>query len=125
MATTNRLYEAVFIVNASLDDAQIESVINRTTEYIGKQGGSVTEVDRWGRKRLAYPIQKKNNGFYVVCEFRSPGDALTKLERFFALEEQILRHLVVEVDLKAKEAKLKRLQAAEAAGGEEAPAAQN
>ena len=114
MKKTAKLYEAVFIVNASLDDAQIENVINRTTEFIGKQGGSVTEVERWGRKRLAYPIQKKNNGFYVVCGFQAPGELLAKLERFFALEEQCIRHLVVEVDQKAKEAKIQRAQAAEA-----------
>lgn len=121
MPKGSKIYEAVYIVNASLDDAQIENVITRTSEFIGKQGGTVRTLDRWGRKRLSYSIQKKNNGFFVLCEFEALGDLLAKLSRYFALEEHIIRHLIVEVD--AKMLKARAQQAAAAAENPEAPPA--
>lgn len=119
MAKGTKRYEAVYIVNASLDDPQIENVINRTSEYITKQGGAVGTIDRWGRKRLAFSIEKKNNGFYVLCEFEGPGDLVARLGRYFALEEHIIRHLIVEVDANALKARAQ--QAAASASTETAP----
>lgn len=115
MAKGSKIYEAVYIVNASLDDTQIENAITRTSEFIGKQGGTVRTLDRWGRKRFAYSIQKKNNGFFVLCEFDAPGDLIAKLGRYFALEEQIIRHLIVEVDAKILKARAQQAAAAESA----------
>lgn len=94
------VYETTFIVNATLDDAQIDGVINRVTDLIQKQGGEVRELVKWGRKRFAYPIAKKNNGFYVVCEFAATGQLIGKLERHYFLDENILRYLTVHLSPK-------------------------
>jgi len=104
---SKRLFETTFIVNASLDDSLIEGVIAKVQDQITKNQGEVTEVQRWGRKRLAYPIAKKNNGFYVCIEFAGPGDLVPKLARFYHLEENILRYLTIRVTkqmLKARHA---------------------
>lgn len=95
MDQPKHVYETTFIVNATLDDAQIDGVISKITDFIQKHGGEIRELVKWGRKRFAYPLQKKNNGFYVVCEFAAPGDLVAKLERHYFLDENILRYLTI------------------------------
>ena len=106
MEQTKRLYESTFIVNAALEDTQIDTVIGRVQELITANGGEVTALDKWGRKRLAYPISKKNNGFYVNIEFKSPAHLVAQLERLYQLEENIIRHLTIQLDKKAIKARL-------------------
>lgn len=101
MDTAKRLYETTFIVNASLDDPQVETVIGRVQETITKNGGSVSAVNKWGRKRLSYPINKKTNGFYVNLEFEATGTVIAPLERSFQLDEMVLRHLTIVLDRRA------------------------
>lgn len=118
MDKASRLYETTFIVNASLDDPQVESVIGRVQDTITKNGGTVAAVNKWGRKRLSYPINKKTNGFYVNVEFEAPGTLLAPLERSFQLDELILRHLTIMLDRRA----IKAREAAEARAAAAPPA---
>ena len=107
MDKAKRQYETTFIVNASLDDAQIEATIERVTETITKNGGAINALNKWGRKRMAYPINKKTNGFYVNIEFDAPATLLALLERSYQLDEMILRYLTITLDSKALAAKAK------------------
>jgi len=100
-----KIYESTFIVNAALDDAQIDVVIEKVKDVIVKNGGEIRSTEKWGRKRLAYTIDKKNNGFYAFLEFKAPGDLLIKLERHFHLEEQVIRHLTIQLDKKGLKAR--------------------
>ncbi|HQT92195.1 MAG TPA: 30S ribosomal protein S6 [Candidatus Kryptobacter bacterium] len=93
-----REYETTFIINSNLEDGQVEAIITRYQEFVTKNGGEVTTVDRWGRRRLAYTIRKKNAGFYVQVLHKSPTDIVSKLERTFKLDEDVIRHLTVVVD---------------------------
>lgn len=98
-------------MNSNLEDNQVETVITRYQEFISKNGGAVTNADRWGRRRLAYPIRKKNAGFYVQLVHKSPTDVVQKLEQAFKLDEDVIRHLTVVVDknmLKARAGVKKR-----------------
>jgi small subunit ribosomal protein S6 len=101
MSNATRQYETTFIVNASLDDAQVDGVVSRVQETITNNGGTISSLNKWGRKRLAYPINKRTNGFYVNIEFEGIGTLLAPLERSFQLDEMILRHLTVMLDKKA------------------------
>lgn len=101
MNQTKHTYEATFIVNASLDDPQIEAAITRAQEVITNNGGEINAINRWGRKRLAYTIQKKNNGYYVNMEFTALGSTVTLLERSFFLDENVIRFLTIRLDKKA------------------------
>ena len=101
MDQSKRTYETTFIVNASLDDSQVDSVIGRVQDTITKNGGSVEALNKWGRKRLAYPINKKTNGYYVNIEFKAPSTLLAVLERSFQLDEMILRYLTIVLDPRA------------------------
>ncbi len=102
-----KLYETTFVVNAALDDAQIDGVIEKVKDVIGKNGGEVHDLAKWGRKRFAYQIKKKNNGFYVVCEFNAPGDIVAKLERHYQLDESIIRYLTIALDKRALKSRIR------------------
>jgi small subunit ribosomal protein S6 len=101
----HKIYETTFIVNAALDDAQIDAVIEKVKDVIVKNGGDVRSLEKWGRKRLAYTVDKKNNGFYSFFEFKGPGDLIAKLDRHYQLDEQIIRYLTIQLDKKALKAK--------------------
>ena len=103
-----RLYESTFIINAALEDPDIEAVIRRVTEYIENHGGTFVEMNKWGRRRLAYPIKKKYNGYYVYMAFESASEVLPLVERFFILEENVLRHLTLELSEKLREHRKER-----------------
>ena len=66
-----------------------------------KNGGTIKAVNKWGRKRLAYAINKRTNGFYVNVEFEAPGTVLAHLERAYQLDEMVLRNLTIVLDRKA------------------------
>jgi len=105
MENPKRLYETTFIINASLEDAQIDSAISHASETITRNGGEVLAVNKWGRKRLAYTIQKKNNGYYINLEYLAHGPIIPQLERILLLDENILRFLTIQLDEKAIKAR--------------------
>jgi small subunit ribosomal protein S6 len=112
MKHDKHLYETTCIINASLEDNQIESTITHIADVITRNGGEITATNRWGRKRLAYPIEKKNNGYYINFEFLAGGTTNAQLERTYTLDENILRFLTIQLE---KKALLARRQAAAAA----------
>lgn len=103
-----RLYESTFIINAALEDPDVEAVIRRVTDYIENHGGNFVEMNKWGRRRLAYPIKKKYNGYYVYMAFEAASEILPLVERFFNLEENVLRHLTLELSEKLREHRKER-----------------
>jgi small subunit ribosomal protein S6 len=111
MDTPKHTYETTIILNASLDDTQIDTAIGRVQETITKNGGAITSLNKWGRKRLAYSISKKTNGFYVNMEFTAPSTVIGLLERSYQLDEMVLRYLTIKLDKKALAAKAKMIVA--------------
>ena len=97
------VYESAVLINAALDDEQIESIITRIKENIANSGGEIREVENWGRKRLAYMVKKSKIGYYVFFRYSAPPSIVSKLERFFTLDENILRFLTVHLDNDALE----------------------
>lgn len=93
------------VVNSNLEDSQVESLITRYQEFVSKNGGEVTNIDRWGRRRLAYTVRKKNAGFYVQMLHNSPTDIIPKLEQSFKLDEDVIRHLTVVIDKNMQKAR--------------------
>jgi small subunit ribosomal protein S6 len=111
MDTPKHTYETTIILNASLDDTQIDTAISRVQEAITKNGGVITSLNKWGRKRLAFSISKKTNGFYVNIEFTAPSTVTGLLERSYQLDEMVLRYLTIKLDKKAIAAKAKMIVA--------------
>ncbi|MDZ7766738.1 MAG: 30S ribosomal protein S6 [Melioribacteraceae bacterium] len=92
---TKRHYESVVILNAALEDEQIESTLTRIQETLKTNGAEITDIEKWGRKRLAYPIQKSKSGYYTILRFTAPSDSITELERIYRLDENIVRYLTI------------------------------
>ena len=109
------IYETTFIVNASVDDAQIEAAIERVQDVITKNGGTIIALNKWGRKRLAYPINKKTTGFYCHIEFEAEGSVIGLVERSYQLDELILRFLTIHLSRNALKARATALREAAAA----------
>lgn len=91
-----RDYEIVYIFRVSLTPDEIEAKLERFHSIIAADGpGEVTASVHWGKRQLAYPIQKQPNGYYVVAQFTSAPDSLQELERVLKLEDGLLRYLIV------------------------------
>ncbi len=92
-------YEVMFIIDIDLEDAKKEAVIETVKEIISAEG-EVSKVDVWGARKMAYPIQKKNDGYYVVIEFMAAPTLPKELDRRMKISENIIRHLIVNLDEK-------------------------
>jgi small subunit ribosomal protein S6 len=97
------VYESAILINAALDDQQIESIITRVKDLITNNGGEIRELENWGRKRLAYPVEKSKIGYYAIFRFDAPGEIVAKLERAYSLDEQILRFVTLKLSKDALE----------------------
>ena len=89
-----RAYELMVIIDSELDDDVIDAQVTRVADLVGQRGGEVKSQDRWGRRRFAYEINHKLEGYYVVYEFVGGSD-LDQLERALRLADEIVRHKVL------------------------------
>ncbi len=90
-----REYETVIVLDPALDDARVEQEIEAVSSVINQGGGEVIEVQRWGRRRMAYEVRKKREGNYSLIRFKSEREVLAELKRRFSLSESLLRYQTV------------------------------
>lgn len=90
-----RPYEAMVVLRPALEEATLEATLARLTSVITDQGGEITHVDQWGKRRLAYTIDDHIEGFYVVIKFQGNPGITTELERVMRISDVVLRFLVV------------------------------
>jgi len=90
-----KLYETTIIYDPSLEETRINEEIERVTQPITAAGGEVIDVQRWGKKKLAYIIRKRRDGTYVHVKHKSPPTLIAEMDRRFRLNESVLRHLSV------------------------------
>ena len=98
-----RVYESAVLINAAIDDEAIKNLISKIKETITINGGEILEVEDWGRKRLAYQVKKSKIGYYLIFRFNSLPDLVPKLERYYQLDETILRYLTITLSKDALE----------------------
>jgi small subunit ribosomal protein S6 len=91
-------YELVIIVHPEVDDDALDPLINGITQYITGKAGTVVEVARWGRKKLAYPIKHVLEGNYVLFKFQIDPSANKELETNLKISEKIIRYLLIKND---------------------------
>ncbi len=89
-----RRYELMLVIRPDAPDDKVSAVIDRTTRYLVAAGGQIVKVAPWGRRRLAYPIDRHREGSYHIIVFESPAEAIAELERSLLITEEVLRHLV-------------------------------
>lgn len=92
-------YEIMFIIEAALEDDKKQAVIEMVKEIISADG-VVGKVDTWGMRRLAYPIQKKNEGYYVLVEFEANPALPKELDRRMKISDSVIRHIIINKDEK-------------------------
>jgi small subunit ribosomal protein S6 len=91
-----RRYETVYIFDSALEEPAITEKLDRFHALLTKDGmGSVSNANHWGKRTLAYPIKKKEVGYYVVAQFETAGELLPEYERAVKLDDGVLRYLVV------------------------------
>jgi small subunit ribosomal protein S6 len=90
-----RVYETTFILSPQADDATLDRQIRSVADLITRYQGKVLHEDRWGIRRLAYPIKKFTQGFYTRIVFEGGESVLSELDRFFKIEDPFIRHLTV------------------------------
>lgn len=126
-------YEVMYVIDPALEDSARTELINRFSDLVKKNGGEVDRVDEWGKRRLAYAIQYKTEGYYVLMYIKAPAQLPREIERNMQISDSVLRYLTVryEGELPAKREPLKPYvprenadaPVAEAPAAEAAPAA--
>ena len=90
-----REYETIYILRADVDNAGAEKVVNRAKDVIARLEGTLTKLDNWGKRKLAYPIQKSNRGIFVYLKYVGYGDLVAELERNLRLLDEVVRFQTV------------------------------
>jgi small subunit ribosomal protein S6 len=93
-----RDYELIVIISPEVPEEEIPTNIDKIGEFITSKGGSITQVDRWGKRRLAYPINHFKEGSYVLTKFKIEPAMTAELEVNLRISEKILRHMLVRLD---------------------------
>lgn len=94
MAKVNSSYETIFVVDLTLGEDGVKGLVEKFTSLIAANG-EVSEVNEWGKRRLAYPINDMNEGYYVLVNFTAPAEFPAELERIFGITEGIMRSIII------------------------------
>ncbi len=100
---TKKMYESAVLINAALEDDQIQSIISHIKELISSNDGEIADVEDWGRRRLAYMIKRSKIGYYIIFQFNAYPQIISPLEKFYKLDENILRYLNIKLTKNALE----------------------
>jgi len=103
-----RRYESVWVVNGDLPDEEVKSAIDKFSEIISSQGGTLVGLDEWGRRKLSYKIQGTIRGYYVLADFAGSSETVKELERNYRIDDRIIRFLTTK---KSDKVNLEALQA--------------
>lgn len=90
-------YETIFIINSNLEESAIKGVIEKFSNLINTNG-KVESVDEWGKRKLAYPMKKQTEGYYVLINFEAEPSEIAELERIYRITDEIIKFIVVKKD---------------------------
>ncbi len=94
-----RDYELLYIIKTEVSEEQTQAVIDRYNGILEGEGATVEKVDKWGKRKLAYTIDKKyTDGFYVLVNFKGESNAVDEVDRLMKIDENLLRHMITRVD---------------------------
>lgn len=94
-----RDYELLYIIKTEVGEEQTQAVIDRYNGILEGEGATVEKVDKWGKRKLAYTIDKKyTDGFYVLVDFKGEANAVDEVDRLMKIDENLLRHMITRVD---------------------------
>ncbi|MBL0210861.1 MAG: 30S ribosomal protein S6 [Holophagaceae bacterium] len=99
-----RLYETIFIASPTLTEEQVDELVKQYEGIIAEQGGELLKTDKWGRKKLAYEVQKFSEGYYTLFEMNAGPKLIAELERRFRNNDAVIKFMSVRLDAEAKSA---------------------
>ncbi len=90
-------YEVMFIAKP-VEETEVDPIVEKVTNLITKNDGTVEKVDRWGKRHLAYPVKKQNDGYYVLINFEANPTVIYEIDRVMKIQDEILKHMIVKND---------------------------
>lgn len=96
-----RPYEVMVILDASLEEDAVRALVDRFTKQLEAAGAKALSTDKWGKRRLAYPVKHRNEGYYVVFEANAEAPAMADLDRQLRLADEVIRHKVIRLPERA------------------------
>lgn len=118
-----RVYEELFIVRPDATDEEIDPLVEQVTNYIAGRGGNVDKSEKWGVRKLAYRVQKHNEGNYVLLHFTAEPDTVKEVERRLRVSDLVLKFITVRIDQKMKKVEKRRKAREKRAARKPAPPA--
>ncbi len=91
-------YESLFILRPDLDEEKIAEMMEKFRGLIESNGGEVTKLDKWGRRRLAYEIKRLHEGLYIILQFKANQAVVRELDRVFKITDEVIRHIIKRED---------------------------
>lgn len=88
-------YETVYIIDTEQENDAIKELIEKFKGVVEEKGGQVSEIEEWGKRRLAYPIANRREGYYVLMNFEADPEAVQDLDRVFRITSGLIRHIIV------------------------------
>jgi small subunit ribosomal protein S6 len=108
-----RRYELMLVLRPDAPEERIQAVLEKATRQLTEAGGQIVKAAPWGRRRLAYPIDRYREGSYHILHFDAPAEAIVDLERTLLITEEVLRHLVVRVEIPVRAARSGKIDEAD------------
>lgn len=93
-----RAYEVMYIINSELDEEQTTAVMDKFKGIIENNGGELVKLDKWGKRRLAYEIKRKRDGFYVLMHLNGTPEIAHELDRIFKITDDVLKHMILRAE---------------------------
>ena len=118
-----RIYEELFILRPDAPEEEIDQLIEQLTTYISTNGGNVDKSEKWGVRKLAYRVQKRTEGFYVLLQFVAKPETVRELERRLRVSDTVLKFLTVRIDEKLKKIEKRKRDRDKRAARRPSPAA--
>ena len=118
-----RIYEELFILRPDTPEEDIDHLIEQLTTFIASQGGNVNKSDKWGIRKLAYRVQKKNEGFYVLLQFTTKPETVLEVERRLRVSDLVMKFQNVRIDEKLKKIEKRKKEREKRAARKPAPPA--
>ena len=119
----SRDYELALIINPEVSEEETRAILDRVEQIVATYGGQVVRVNQWGRRRLAYPIERQRDGFYVFIDMILTPETVIELERTLKVSETVLRHMMKRRDSKVVQKEREEREARAAAAAANAAAA--
>jgi len=116
-----RIYEELFIVRPDATDEEIDPFVEQLTSLIASQGGNVNKADKWGVRKLAYRVQKRTEGYYILLQFNAKPETVREIERRLRVADLVLKFLTVRIDEKLKKIEKRKKEREKRAARRPAP----